>query len=96
MPRVHRYYIKNNLSTDPLIPDEMIGELLKESQISLLQLNPAELAWQLTLEDFKVFREIEPTEYVDELFELNSKYGCPMIQKFAEVSLSPLFIFTVN
>lgn len=62
----------------------------------MLQLNPAELAWQLTLEDFKVFREIEPTEYVDELFELNSKYGCPMIQKFAEVSLSPLFIFTMS
>ena len=85
LPRVHRYYLKNNHSTDPLIPDEMIGELLKESQITLLQLNAPEVAWQLTLEDFKVFREIEPTEYVDELFELDSKYGCPMIRKFAEV-----------
>ena len=82
---MHRYYLKNNHSTDPLIPDEMIGELLKESQITLLQLNAPEVAWQLTLEDFKVFREIEPTEYVDELFELDSKYGCPMIRKFAEV-----------
>lgn len=87
LPPVHRYYLKNNLSTDPLIPDEMIGELLKESQITLLQLNAPEVAWQLTLEDFKVFREIEPTEYVDELFELDSKYGCPMIRKFAEVRL---------
>lgn len=87
MPRVHRYYIKNNLSTDALIPDEMIGELLKESQIALLQLNAAEVAWQLTLEDFKVFREIEPTEYVDELYELKSKYGCPLIRKFSDVSI---------
>lgn len=96
MPRVHRYYLKNNHSTDPLIPDEMIGELLKESQITLLQLNAPEVAWQLTLGDFKVFREIEPTEYIDELFELDSKYGCPMIRKFAEVGdiffLMPAFL----
>ncbi|XP_070185969.1 rap guanine nucleotide exchange factor 2-like isoform X2 [Littorina saxatilis] len=91
LPPVHRYYLKNNLSTDPLIPDEMIGELLKESQITLLQLNAPEVAWQLTLEDFKVFREIEPTEYVDELFELDSKYGCPMIRKFAELVNREMF-----
>lgn len=76
------------MSTDSLVPDELRGELIKESQISLLQLNSAEVASQLTLEDFKVFREIEPTEYIDELFGLDSKYGCPALKKFAEVSVT--------
>ncbi|XP_076440019.1 rap guanine nucleotide exchange factor 2-like [Babylonia areolata] len=86
-----RFYLKNNMSTEPLIPDDMIGELLKESQILLLQLNATEVAWQLTLEDFKVFKDIEPTEYIDELFEIHSKYGCPMIRKFAELVNREMF-----
>ncbi|KAL8597464.1 hypothetical protein ACOMHN_050962 [Nucella lapillus] len=32
-----RFYLKNNMSTEALIPDDLIGELLKESQIMLLQ-----------------------------------------------------------
>jgi Rap guanine nucleotide exchange factor 2 len=91
VPRVHRYYLKNTQCTDQLIPDDMIGELLKESQITLLQLNAQEVAWQLTLEDFKVFKEIEPTEYIDDLFELDSKYGCPMLCKFAHVRFPLVF-----
>ncbi|XP_048248295.1 rap guanine nucleotide exchange factor 6-like isoform X4 [Haliotis rufescens] len=86
-----RYYLKNNMSTDSLVPDELRGELIKESQISLLQLNSAEVASQLTLEDFKVFREIEPTEYIDELFGLDSKYGCPALKKFAELVNREMF-----
>ncbi|KAL8565056.1 hypothetical protein ACOMHN_003432 [Nucella lapillus] len=86
-----RFYLKNNMSTEALIPDDLIGELLKESQIMLLQLNAPEVARQLTFEDFKVFKDIEPTEYVDELFELDSKYGCPMIRKFAELVNREMF-----
>ena len=86
-PRVHRYYLKGNFCSDALIPDDMIGELMREGQITLLQLNAMEVAWQLTLDDFKVFCEIEPTEYIDDLFEINSMYGCQTIRKFAEVKL---------
>ena len=85
LPQILRYYLKNNLSSEPLIPDELIGQLLAESKISLVQLEPREVAWQLTLNDYKVFREIEPTEYVDDLYGLDSKFGCLQLHKFAEV-----------
>lgn len=51
----------------------------------LLHLNSVELATQLTIEDFSIFRQIEPTEYINELFEVKSKYGTPMLSKFVEV-----------
>ncbi|XP_076458916.1 rap guanine nucleotide exchange factor 2-like isoform X3 [Babylonia areolata] len=86
-----RYYLKNKSQTEPLVPDHLIGELLKESQISLLQLQATEVAWQLTLQDFAVFCQIEPTEYIDDLFELDSVYGCPMIRKFAELVNREMF-----
>ncbi|BFZ03443.1 hypothetical protein BsWGS_06482 [Bradybaena similaris] len=86
-----RYYLKNNLTSEPLIPDDLIGQLLAESQISLLQLDPHEVAWQLTLNDYRVFREIEPTEYVDDLFNLKSKYGCHQLHKFAELVNKEMF-----
>ena len=83
---VCRYYIRNNMSTDTLVPDEMTGELLKDSQISFLSLNSAEIAAQLTLQDFHYFHEVEPTEYIDDLYELESKYGTPHLSRFSEVS----------
>ncbi|KAK3711003.1 hypothetical protein RRG08_009593 [Elysia crispata] len=86
-----RYYLKNNLSSEPLIPDELIGQLLAESKISLVQLEPREVAWQLTLNDYKVFREIEPTEYVDDLYGLDSKFGCLQLHKFAELVNKEMF-----
>lgn len=43
------------------------------------------LAAQLTLQDFAVFAAIEPTEYVDNLFELKSKYGWPKLGQFEEL-----------
>ena len=75
-----------------------MGELIKESQINLLQLNTMELASQLTLSDFEVFREIEPTEYIDDIFGIKSLFGCHNIRKFEEVSnvkLNLLFISIV-
>ncbi|CAL1529208.1 unnamed protein product [Lymnaea stagnalis] len=91
LPRVLRYYLKNNLTSEPLIPDDLIGQLLAESQISLLQLNPHEVAWQLTLNDYRVFRDIEPTEYIDDLYGLDSKYGCRQLLKFAELVNKEMF-----
>jgi len=34
-----RYYLKNNNRSDPLVPDELAPELLKEAQTQLLLLN---------------------------------------------------------
>ena len=75
------------------MPDELMGDLIKEAQIYLTQLNTLEVASQLTLEDFKVFKEIQDTEYIDEIFGLDSKYGCPNLQKFAEVSFRECILF---
>jgi len=66
----------------------MAPELVRESQVHFLQLNAVEVAIQLTLQDFSIFRQIESTEYVDDLFELKSRYGVPMLSQFAEVSAS--------
>ena len=73
------------MSIDTLVPDELACELIKESQVSLLQLDAAELAAQLTLRDFHFFHDIAPTEYVDDLFDLHSEYGAPQLATFSKV-----------
>ncbi|XP_033908642.3 rap guanine nucleotide exchange factor 6-like isoform X5 [Acipenser ruthenus] len=80
-----RYYLKNNMETETLCSDEDAQELLRESQISLLQLSTVEMATQLSMRDFELFRNIEPTEYVDDLFKLNSKTGNAHLKQFEEV-----------
>lgn len=100
-----RYYLKNNSRSDPLVPDDLAPEILKEAQCQLLNLNAHVVACQLTLQvrkeerddlgcrggmksnklyminlfykivqDFATFSSIEPTEYVDNLFQLESRY----------------------
>ncbi|XP_036443877.1 LOW QUALITY PROTEIN: rap guanine nucleotide exchange factor 6-like [Colossoma macropomum] len=70
-----RYYLKNNMETETLCSDEDAQELLRESQISLLQLSTVEVAAQLSMRDFGIFRNIESTEYVDNLFKLDPGSG---------------------
>ncbi|XP_053504654.1 rap guanine nucleotide exchange factor 6 isoform X1 [Ictalurus furcatus] len=70
-----RYYLKNNMETETLCSDEDAQELLRESQISFLQLSTLEVSAQLSMRDFSIFRNIESTEYVDSLFKLNSSTG---------------------
>lgn len=81
----YRYYLKNNMETETLCSDEDAQELLRESQISLLQLSTVEVATQLSMRNFELFRNIEPTEYIDDLFKLKSKSGCTNLKKFEEV-----------
>lgn len=81
----HRYYLKNNMETETLCSDEDAQELLRESQISLLQLSTVEVATQLSMRNFELFRNIEPTEYIDDLFKLKSKTSCANLKKFEEV-----------
>ncbi|XP_054845472.1 rap guanine nucleotide exchange factor 2 isoform X3 [Eublepharis macularius] len=80
-----RYYLKNNMETETLCSDEDAQELLRESQISLLQLSTVEVATQLSMRNFELFRNIEPTEYIDDLFKLKSKISCSNLKKFEEV-----------
>ncbi|XP_062976793.1 rap guanine nucleotide exchange factor 6 isoform X11 [Elgaria multicarinata webbii] len=80
-----RYYLKNNMETETLCSDEDAQELLRESQISLLQLSTIEVATQLSMRDFELFRNIEPTEYIDELYKLESKTGNANLKQFEDV-----------
>ncbi|XP_049804195.1 rap guanine nucleotide exchange factor 2 isoform X2 [Schistocerca nitens] len=86
-----RYYLKTNGTTETLVPDELAPELVRESQVHFLQLNAVEVAIQLTLQDFSIFRQIETTEYIDDLFELKSRYGCPMLSQFSELVNREMF-----
>ncbi|PSN46583.1 hypothetical protein C0J52_13859 [Blattella germanica] len=88
---ITEYYLKTNGTTETLVPDEMAPELIRESQVHFLQLNAVEVAIQLTLQDFSIFRQIESTEYVDDLFELKSRYGVPMLSQFAELVNREMF-----
>ena len=89
--QMSRYYLKNNQSTETLVPDELAGELMRESQVHFLQLNAVEVAVQLTLQDFAIFTQIESTEYVDDLFQLRSKYGTPHLSQFSELVNREMF-----
>ncbi|XP_072486070.1 rap guanine nucleotide exchange factor 6 isoform X6 [Notamacropus eugenii] len=80
-----RYYLKNNMETETLCSDEDAQELLRESQITLLQLSTIEVATQLSMRDFELFRNIEPTEYIDDLFKLNSKTGNAHLKEFENI-----------
>ncbi|MBZ3874054.1 Rap guanine nucleotide exchange factor 2 [Sciurus carolinensis] len=80
-----RYYLKNNMETEILCSDEDAQGLLRESRISLLQLSPVEVATQLSVRNFELFRSIEPTEYIDDLFKLKSETSYVNLKKFEEV-----------
>lgn len=86
-----RYYLKTNGITETLVPDEMASELIRENIVHFLQLNPNEIAIQLTNQDFQIFRQIESTEYIDDLFIIKSKYGTPMLNKFSELVNNEMF-----
>ena len=80
-----RYYIKSKNSSESLLPDDNVNDLVKDSVVSLHHLNPVEVSTQLMVEDFTIFRQIEATEYVDDLYELESRYGMPSLTLFAEL-----------
>ena len=78
-----RYYIKNIHDSEALLPDDNVNDLQKEAHVTLLQLNPVEVSTQLMVEDFTIFRQIEATEYVEDLFEIKSRYGTPNLNTFS-------------
>lgn len=68
-----RYYLKLIGSNGDFLSDtKAINELkraaLAVSSSKLLDLDAQEIAAQLTLRDYCVFKSIEPTEYIDSLF----------------------------
>ena len=61
----YRYYIKNTICADQLLESQAaINDLAKESDVHLLDLNALELATQLMVNDFTVFRQIGTYHYI--------------------------------
>ncbi len=60
-------------------------ELVKDSNVSFLQLDSMEVAVQLTLRDYDIFKAIESTDYIDNLFELQPRQPNDRLKKFEEV-----------
>ncbi|CAF2173500.1 unnamed protein product [Rotaria magnacalcarata] len=85
LPINARYYLKNNHSTETLVPDHLSNELLREGRTSFLQLDSLEICAQLTLRDFALFKSIQTTEYIDHVFKLKSAYGIPQLEKFLKL-----------
>ena len=72
------------METETLCSDDDAQDLLREGQISLLQLSTVEVATQLSMRAFELFCAIEPTEYIDDLFKLRSKTGSASLKRFEE------------
>jgi len=96
---VFRYYIKHEAQTEPLLPDSMLDDIIRESQLHFLQLQCVEVATQLTLHDLQCFRDIEQCEYIIDLFKLHSsddRRQTKHLDAFTEASLSIHVSFTRN
>ncbi len=85
LPINARYYLKNNHSTETLVPDHLSNDLIREARIYFLQLDAIEICAQLTLRDFSMFKSIQTTEYIDHIFKLKSLYGIPKLEKFLKL-----------
>lgn len=94
------YYIKNIKQTEQILPDNMVDDIIRESQLQFLHLNCLEVATQLTLRDFQLFRDIRPTEYVIDLFKLSPPDGPSQttnLESFTNVSyLWTITLFCTN
>ncbi|KAL9979326.1 hypothetical protein ACROYT_G016974 [Oculina patagonica] len=91
--RIHlngRYYLKNNNVSSQLLPDEAAQELAKESHFTLLQIKPRDVAKELTLQDFEVFRSIDPREYIYKLWNFGPKLT-ENLRKFSEIVNKEMF-----
>ena len=49
--------------------------MLRDTVTNFLLLDPEEIARQITLNSFEVFKKIRPVEYVTDLFGLKSGFG---------------------
>ena len=85
LPINARYYLKNNHSTESLVPDHLSNELIREARIQFLQLDAVEVCAQLTLRDFALFKSIQTSEYIDHIFKLKSSCGTPQLEKFLKL-----------
>ena len=87
-----RYYLKSNQSSEQFLSDSLaVDEILRDANITFIQLDPVEVAAQLTLRDYCLFRNIDSTEYIDSLYKIKSKQGFVNMKKFSDLSNEELY-----
>ena len=94
LPLNARYYLRSHMAPEQFLQDaSAVDELMRDSQINFLQLDPLEVAAQLTLRDYCLFRAIETSEYVDYLYKSKraSAYGFANLARFAELTNEEMF-----
>jgi hypothetical protein len=92
LPLNARYYLKCITSPEQFLSDSTSAdELIKDANITFLQLDPLELSAQLTLRDYCIFKSIESSEYIDYLFKKTSAYGYAHLNKFSDLSNEEMF-----
>eukprot|EP00794_Sanderia_malayensis_P016597 gene16597-18286_t len=85
-----RYFIKNTLS-DGGIPDDVAQEIAKEGVTTFLQLSPSDLARELTLQDFDLFRSIDSREYIYNIFDSKNPEKFVNLGRFEETTNTEMF-----
>jgi len=95
IPLGARYYLKLTLSSEKLLPDENIPELLKEENFSFLDLDCYEVAFHLTREDYQKFRNTESIHYVNDLFKLDGADVKPLMDFEAIVNQEHFWVATM-
>lgn len=83
--------MKVNGSTDTLVTDEVVQDLERENSVYFLQLNANEVATQLTNHDFIIFQQVEPTEYIYDLFHLEQGQSTEQLLSFGDLVNQEMF-----
>lgn len=92
LPLNARYYLKCNTSPEQFLSDsQSADELIKDSTCSFLQLDTLELAAQLTLRDYCLFKSIESSEYIETLFKKSPQNHVNHLGPFADLSNEEMF-----
>ena len=87
-----RYYIKNNVTTSNLVHgDDLLQEMLAEGATDFLSLEPRDIARAITLQDFAVYRQITPVEYIDDLWSLEKSSPNDGLKRFSETTNREMF-----
>lgn len=83
------------MDSEQLLPDENIPELLKEGNYTFLDLNSFEVALHLTQRDYTLFKRVEQTDFIDDLFALN-KESLKRFQEFEGWTMIFLFYTSLD
>lgn len=85
-----RYYIKSSISEGPL-SDEVAQEISREASLTLLQFEPLDIAKELTLQDFELFRSVDSREYIYNLFEEKNERKSKNLRRVEQTTNTEMF-----